>query len=66
MKEYLPGCWISIIKVGSTHKHQALPLTTPPLVFFVSFQIKDAHYKALAHYYAAVAHETLAATYSEL
>lgn len=39
MKEYLPGCWISIIK------------------------IKDAHYKALAHYYAAVAHETLAATY---
>jgi len=40
VKEYLPDCWMTLIKV------------------------KDAHYKALAHYYAALAHEKLATIFS--
>lgn len=28
-------------------------------------QVKDAHYKALAHFYAAVVHEMLADTFSK-
>ena len=32
----------------------------PPLSFPVTPQIKNDHYKALTHYYAAVAHDKLA------
>ena len=31
-----------------------------------SLQVKDAHYKALAHYYAAIAHEHAADVLGEL
>ncbi len=85
IKEYLPGVWVSLIKVGEylparARRHGSLPwcdLLSPSLSYLPSFllspsplplpslspQIKEAHYKALAHYYAGLTHWQLAFIY---
>ena len=59
IKDYIPDVWISLIKVVIPR-----PLPHPPINnVFLTLQIKEAHYKALAHYYAAIIHRQLASLY---